>query len=104
MMFHKIFLRELVQETSAAISSTPVILGNAGVNPFVCPLTSCTNLRTASHASRPIQPDILRLSLPVQTAQPLFPSTHPSQKRILIIDDSPTIRHIMETCLRREGF
>jgi CheY-like chemotaxis protein len=104
MMFHKISLRELTQETPAAISSTPVILGNAGVNPFLFPLTSCANLRTESHASRPIQPDIPRSSLPFQTAQPLFPSTHPSQKRILIIDDSPTIRNIMETCLRREGF
>src|SRR6266700_1774846 len=25
-------------------------------------------------------------------------------KRVMVIDDSPTIRKIVETCLRREGF
>jgi len=34
---------------------------------------------------------------------PLQP-VHPSQKFILVIDDSPTVRKILETCLRRESF
>ncbi len=73
----------------------PVIQGQTGVDPFSSQTSSLTNPWGSSYPSQITQ------SLTPQTSPQ---SVLPSQKFIMVIDDSLTVRKILETCLHREGF
>jgi twitching motility two-component system response regulator PilG len=74
-MLHKVSLRrEVAEDTPPCIQRASIIQGDGGMN-----------------------------TISSQTLQPAHLS-QPSQKCILIIDDSATVRKIIETCLSRENF
>lgn len=76
----------------------PVIQGKVGIDPFSSQTTSHTSAWASSSSSQPMQPPS-----PPAPQIPLQ-SVHPSQKFVMVIDDSQTVRKILETCLHREGF
>ncbi|HEY1248449.1 MAG TPA: response regulator, partial [Nitrososphaera sp.] len=75
-----------------------VMQGKAGVDPFSSQTTSRANPWALSYSSQLMQSQSSQA--PQIPLQPIIPS----QKFIMVIDDSLTVRKILETCLSREGF
>lgn len=98
-MLHKILLsRELAETASPDPQSAFSIQSRAGLSTISSQVTSGGNPWAQSYPAYFTQPQSPQaLQMPPQPV-------HPSQKFILVIDDSATVRKILETCLRREGF
>lgn len=93
-MLHKILLsRELAETAPPGTQRIPGTQSKADLSANLCQATSSGNSLVPSYPSYLAQ----ALQIPPQPV-------HPSQKFILVIDDSATVRKILETCLRREGF
>ncbi len=98
-MFHKISLsRELAETAPPGTQRTSLTQRRADLSANSSQTTSRGNPWARSSPAYLIQ-----TQSPQAVQMPLQP-VHPSQKFILVIDDSPTVRKILETCLRRESF
>ena len=98
-MFHKISLsRELAGTTPPGTQRTPLTQSRADLSAISSQATSNGNPWARSSPAYLIQTQSPQaVQIPPQPV-------HPSQKFILVIDDSATVRKILETCLKREGF
>lgn len=82
--------REPAKAAPPSIHRTPVTQSRAGLSTHSSPAANPWAL--LNHAQPP-----QALQIPLQ-------SVHLSQKSIMVIDDSATVRKILETCLRQEHF
>jgi twitching motility two-component system response regulator PilG len=98
-MLHKILLsRELAETAPLATQRTSGTQSKADLSAVSFLVTSSSNLWAQSY------PAYLTQTQSPQALQIPPQPVHPSQKFILVIDDSATVRKILETCLRREDF
>ena len=98
-MLHKILLsRELAETAPLATQRASSTQSKADLSTLSSQVTSSGNPWVQSYPAYLTQTQLPHaLQIPPQPV-------HPSQKFILVIDDSATVRKILETCLRRESF